>query len=92
MYSIEFSKRFLKQFNRLTKTDKKIEAKIEKALDLISKDPFYPSLKTHKYQDSFSSSVTGDLRILWDYGEEKLTILAIDLGGHSGKHSVYKRI
>jgi len=90
MYEIIFTKPFLKQSARIAKNNKGLQGRITKVLNLLSEDPLYPALKTHKYQDKFSSSVTGDLRIIWKYGNRRLTILALDIGGHSGKHSVYK--
>lgn len=59
-------------------------------------DPKAPSLKSHMVNSSrhgkrWSSRVTGDLRIIWDFNKDKINILDIlDLGGHSGKNKVYR--
>ena len=95
MYKIEFSEQFAKKVRFFTEKDVSLKNRIKKTLLFISEKPNYPSLKTHKvvtskYGECFSSSVTGDLRIIWDYKIEKLSILALDFCGHSGKHSVYK--
>jgi mRNA-degrading endonuclease YafQ of YafQ-DinJ toxin-antitoxin module len=66
-----------------------------KALFLLQNDPFYPGLKTHKvssrlFGNTYSSRVTGDIRIIWKFDENKtLTLLLLDLGGHSGRNKVY---
>ncbi len=68
---------------------------IDKVLSTMSVDPFTNSLNTHKviskqYKLCYSSRVDGDLRIIWNFNKEKkLTILALDIGGHSGSASVY---
>ncbi len=80
----------------IVKGNKTLEKKARKALHLLEQDPFYPSLKTHKantknYGEKWSSWITGDIRIIWDYdAENKLVILLLDIGGHSGTHKVYK--
>ena len=62
----------------------------------LERDPLYPSLKSHKVRDrqgyeAFSSYVTGDLRIIWDYAEDEVDILdLLDLGGHEGSGKVYR--
>ena len=95
MYKIIFTKPFIRKSSRITKNNKELQEKIKNGLEDLSKDPFLPSLKTHKantkeHGKRYSSTVTGDLRIIWDYGEKELTIFALDLGGHSGKNKVYK--
>ena len=51
-------------------------------------------------QDVFSSSVTGDIRIIWRYLDENIksktieileiqVLELLDIGGHSGGKSVY---
>ncbi len=64
-------------------------------MNFLTLDPFYPGLKTHKvnsrlFGNAFSSRVTGDIRIIWKFDDNKtLTLLLMDLGGHSGRGKVY---
>lgn len=95
MYKIKFTKPFIKQTERILKNNKELQIRIKKALISLSENPKYPSLKTHKitipeHGKCMSSRVTGDLRIAWRFGKEKLTIIALDFGGHEGKHKLYK--
>ncbi|MBU0619257.1 hypothetical protein KKD62_03415 [Patescibacteria group bacterium] len=47
-------------------------------------------MATKKFGERWASSVTVDLRVIWDYDrKKKLTILVLSLGGHSGKRKVY---
>jgi len=96
MYQLKLERQFHKTFNKLTKKDHDLKKRIVKTLDQLRKNPRYPSLKSHKvetrqYGVCWSSSVTGDIRIIWDFDEhQNLNILVLDIGGHSGKHKVYK--
>jgi hypothetical protein len=62
----------------------------------MMKNPFHPSLKTHKVINKFgnkcySTKVTADLRVLWDYSEDKIQVLdLLDVGGYTGKNKVYR--
>ena len=39
----------------------------------------------------FSSRVTGNIRIVWDYSENEINVIDVfDIGGHEGKDKVYK--
>src|SRR5437762_2809023 len=96
MLTLIFTKNFGKAYTGIINNNKDLEKKVRKALHLLEQDPFYPSLKTHKagtknYGARWSSWVTGDIRIIWDYDEEDhLVLLLLDIGSHSGTHKVYK--
>lgn len=96
MYILRFTKHFRQRYAKLTKRDRELEMRIRKALDLLTKNPKHPSLRTHKvdskkFKRALSSWVIGDLRIEWRYAKgEKPTILLLGIGGHSGKHKIYK--
>jgi len=96
MYKILLVKSFLEDYKRLTFKDNILKKKIQKAIELLSKDPFYPSLKSHKVHarnigSAWSSWVSGDIRIIWEYNKgNQLTIDALSIGSHTGKNSVYR--
>lgn len=95
MYILRFATSFSPSYKSLIKGNIELEKRIEKAIKLIRTDPFYPSLKTHKantkrFGEKWSSWATGDIRIIWDYdSEERLVIILLDVGKHSGTHKVY---
>ena len=96
MFILRFLDSFNPTYKALIKGNREKEKRTRKALNLLRLDPFYPSLKTHKvYTKSFgerwSSWVTGDIRIIWDFDErQKLTILLLAITEHSGTHREYK--
>jgi mRNA-degrading endonuclease YafQ of YafQ-DinJ toxin-antitoxin module len=96
MYDFEISTHFKKKFKKLKKKDSKLGKKIIAVLNLLAKNPKFPSLKSHKvisykFGIKWSSRVTGDIRIIWDYNNQEINVLDIlDLGGHSGRNKVYK--
>lgn len=96
MFILIFTKNFDETYTNLIKGNRGIERKIRKALYFLQQDPHYPSLKTHQantrnYGEKWSSWVTGDIRIIWDYdSKERLVIILLDLGKHSGSQKAYK--
>ena len=72
-----------------------VKISINNVLLLLADDPRDARLKSHKVIDrdgepAFSSEVTGDLRIVWTYGETPNTLVLLDFGGHSGSKKVYR--
>lgn len=93
MYEIVFTEQFDNRYLKLIKGNKELENKVKKAITLLQQNYVYPSLKTHKantrrFGSKCSSTVTGDIRIIWDF-ESESSIILLDLGGHSGSKSVY---
>lgn len=94
MYAVIFTNTFWIKYHLLVKAPP-IKKKVVKALQLLAENPRHPSLRSHKvmsqhYGEKWSSSLTGDLRIIWEYSQdETLTILVLTLGSHTGKHRVY---
>ncbi len=88
-------KLFIKKSAKLVKKNPEIENKIKSSLDALQENPTNPVLKTHKVitknkEKVLSSRVSGDIRIIWNYRQNKAYILDImDIGGHSGKNKVY---
>jgi len=87
---------FKKSYKKIVKNNRKLKIKVEKTLNLLKTNFSYPSLRTHKantikYGLKFSSSVTDDIRIIWDFDKNNnLVIRALDIGKHSGKFRIYK--
>lgn len=96
MYTLRATYPFRKSYQKIVSSDKLLQKRIKKALLLLSQNPFYPSLRSHrantrKFGIKWSSFVTGDVRIIWDFDkEENLVLLILDIGKHSGKYRVYQ--
>ena len=96
MYELQTTSNFRKKYKKLAEKNKKLQDSVQKTLALLRLNPKYKSLKTHKvflsqYGEVYSSFVTGDIRIIWMQIENKLIILLLDIGGHSGGKGVYNR-
>ncbi|PIZ64661.1 hypothetical protein CO051_05915 [Candidatus Roizmanbacteria bacterium CG_4_9_14_0_2_um_filter_39_13] len=95
MYKVVFLKSFDKSYQRLLKGNNLLEKRTVKAVQLLSIDPFYPSLKSHnvntrRHGTKWSSRVTDDIRLIWDFdNNNRLLIDILDIGTHSGRHGVY---
>ncbi|MGL4609039.1 MAG: hypothetical protein ACRCYY_05050 [Trueperaceae bacterium] len=68
---------------------------MQQTLTLLAENPTAPKLKTHKVtiegERVLSSSVTGDLRIIWRFRETDLEMIdLLDIGGHEGSNKVYR--
>jgi len=86
---------FDKAYKKILRKDAQIATKVDKVLHKLIDSPFETSLKTHKvvlsdFGKVYSSWVTGDLRVIWDFRKGKTVIIAIRLGGHSGGNKVYR--
>lgn len=94
-YHLEFTKKAARKYKKLTIKNIHLQEKIQETLKVLVDDPFHSKLKTHKVQITnygivYSSSVTKDIRIIWEFEKEKITIVLLDIGGHSGSKGVYK--
>lgn len=96
MYTPVSTHTFDESYKRIIKGNLEKEKRIKKAVDLMRIDPFYPSLKSHKvktrnFGEKWSSFVTSDLRIIWDFDEEEMQIILLfTITKHSGSHREYK--
>lgn len=93
-YKYQFTNNFEKKSSKLFKKSNKLRKRFFKTLFQILEEPFYKGLKTHKvnspkWGEVYSSRITNDLRVLWDFAGNGLIILVIDIGGHEGSKSVY---
>lgn len=96
MYILRLTETFLAQKTKILGNDEQLNKRLKSTLQKLSLNPIYPSLRSHKvntpdYGIRWSSWVTEDMRIIWDYDEnERLVIVLLDIGMHSGSHKVYK--
>ena len=96
MFDLLTASSYDETYAKVTKNDKILQKRVKKALKLLRQDPFHPSLKSHKastrnFGERWSSWITGDLRIIWDFDtEQRLTILLLAITEHSGTHREYK--
>jgi mRNA-degrading endonuclease YafQ of YafQ-DinJ toxin-antitoxin module len=79
MFTAEFSKYFQKQYKKLIKNNKILEARIDTALSKLLEDP---ELVSHKVGQYWSCRVTGDIRIIWEYQDDELVLMLLKIGGH----------
>jgi mRNA interferase YafQ len=84
------SDKFLKNYKKLLKKNPQLKDKIDYAFDLLSEDPFFPSLKSHKLsgklKNLWSCSVASDCRLIFYFekdpeNNEDLIVL-VDVGSH----------
>ncbi|MGK7944338.1 MAG: type II toxin-antitoxin system YafQ family toxin [Microcystaceae cyanobacterium] len=92
-----WSEGFKRSFKKLTKKNHQLKPKIFDVLSQLAKDPFTPSLKSHKLSgnlgDLWSCSVTYDCRIIFSLSEDgedlAIVILLVDIGSHDQVYRNY---
>lgn len=98
MYFLNPSDYFLKKAKKLVRKNLDFVKKLRKTLTKLETNPFDRSLKTHLVirkngKEGFSSFISNDLRIVWEYknqNQKQRIIDIVDIGGHSGKNKVYR--
>ncbi|HUQ85348.1 MAG TPA: hypothetical protein VM077_03400 [Candidatus Limnocylindrales bacterium] len=96
MYTLVSTSTFDEAYKKLIKGDQEKEKRTKKTIKLMRTDLFYPSLKSHKvntrsFGKRWSSWITADLRIIWDFDtEEKVRIILFAVVTHTGTHREYK--
>ena len=93
--NVIWSQGFKRSFKKLIKKHPQLKTKIFDVLRLLAKDPFTPSLKSHKLSGNldglWSCSVAYDCRIIFRFSEDgeflEMIILLVDIGSHD---QVYK--
>ena len=88
MFNLEFSSDFIKKYKKINKKDPILIKKVDKALKHLSQNPKYPGLNSHEIKHQklgrvWTSWSAPDLRILWKYQDDKLTLLLIKIGNHN---------
>ena len=88
MRELVFSPKFERAYRKFVKRDKSLQGKIDTALDLIKRDAFTPSLRTHKLSGEllglFACSCGYDCRIVFflDKAEDRELVVLVDIGTH----------
>lgn len=82
---VSFDVTFQRAFKKRIKRNQMLTLKFSEKLGQFIKDPFHPSLKTHKLsgklQELWSFSVDYDVRVLFYFiGEDKAVF--VDIGSH----------
>lgn len=96
MFLLSFTATFNSHREKVVGNNESLNKRLKISLKKLALNPTHPALHSHKvntlaYGQRWSSSVTGDIRIIWDYdGGNRLIILLLDIGSHSGTHKVYK--
>lgn len=79
-YKITYTASFQKNLKKLSNVElKQLKAK----LNLLTENPFHPSLRTKRVKGTeyFECSVNMDIRIIWLYELENIIVL-LDVGHH----------
>ncbi len=75
---------FRRAFKKIVKSDPALKDKVAQSLELLLKDPFNPSLKTHKLsgrlKEFWAFIIEYDCRIVFQFVNHD--ILLIDIGKH----------
>lgn len=78
MVKIKYSKKFLKQYYKLSP---KIQRQFKDRLNLWLEDPFHPQINNHslkeKYAGLHSINITGDIRALYQKIDDTYVILVL---------------
>lgn len=96
MYQIVSVPQFDRQLKKIVKNKIKLKESVFDTIRVLTVDPFTSILRSHKVQtksgkNSYSSRVTGDIRLIWDFDYENRGIIELlDIGGHTGQNKVYK--
>ncbi|CCQ63450.1 type II toxin-antitoxin system YafQ family toxin [Crocosphaera watsonii] len=83
-------KNFKRAFKRLVKKNPQLKDKVLGILDILEKDPFTTSLKSHKLTGNlegyWSCSVSYNCRIIFTFSQdiesEETLIILVDIGSH----------
>ena len=96
MFTFKITATFISTREKIAGNNETLNKRIKVTLQKLALNPAHPSLQSHKvntrnYGIRWSWWVTGDLRIIWDYDtEQRLVIILLDIGTHSGAAKVYK--
>ena len=82
---VSFSSSFRRAFKKRIKGKAELENRFWAKLELFTKDPFNPSLRTHKLsgklKDMWSFSIEYDERVLFHFTDDNKAVF-VDIGNH----------
>ena len=85
MIKISFDNSFKRAFKKRIKSNRTLEKKFRDKLEQFQKNPFEPSLKTHKLsgklKDLWSFTIEYDIRIIFYFTDNNDAVF-IDIGSH----------
>jgi addiction module RelE/StbE family toxin len=90
MKTLVWNERFRRAFKRLVRKSPAIQEKVLSALATLERDPFAPSLKTHKLQGDlkglWACSVEHDCRIIFELKQDQASgeefLFLVNIGSH----------
>jgi mRNA interferase YafQ len=88
--TLVWSVSFVRAFKRIARKNPQLTDKAKTIFDQLSKDPFHPSLRTHKLkgklEGSWACSVDYDTRMVFDFVQNPIShdeeILLLTIGSH----------
>ncbi len=87
MIEIRFAEVYEKKAVRFFKKHKDLYPQYKKTLEILSRDPYHPSLRLHKLQGKLSSfysvSINMKYRVVLDFIIRDDVIILLDIGSHS---------
>jgi len=84
LYRLSSKKQFLRSASNLIKKSSSLDPQLSSVMVRLKKDPFHPTLKTHKLKGNlrglYACSLTYDLRIVFDLTDHVISL--VDIGSH----------
>lgn len=85
MIKIVWDQGFKRAYRKKIKTDAELNKRFWKSIELFSKNPFHPRLRTHKLtgrlEGLWAFSVAFDCRVIFEFIKDN-EVLLIDIGSH----------
>jgi mRNA-degrading endonuclease YafQ of YafQ-DinJ toxin-antitoxin module len=91
-HQIQATTRFQRELKKTVKGNELLKEQVLSIIEMLSINPFYRGLRTHtvnipSFGKVYSSRVTEDLRIIWNFNGDIIVLQRI--GGHSGSSKIY---
>ncbi len=87
MIEIRFAEGYEKKVVRFFKKHKDLYPQYKKTLEILSRDPYHPSLRLHKLRGKLSNfysvSINMKYRVVLDFIIQDDVIILLDIGSHS---------